>query len=172
MSTNDYLQKLVEKKETKKPTPKRRKIEEKDKEDSDIGSVTDEEIVEDEDEDRDKEEDYADEEEDEARLVKLWKWLSPPTQEEEIVGKWFAVVFKPESANVKKRTPAASLYIGKATTRFLLDADGPACGIEFDCLKLHVGSGTILESYTGTMRDISLFKVHDVIAGPLEVYPE
>lgn len=148
MSSENYLEKLCEANE-KKPSKKRQKIdkEKEDKEDQMVESETEEEII---------ESSEAEEEgEEEEKLIKLWKWLSPPTPEDKVKGKWFAVVFKPESKLQKKRSSPPSLYIGKATTRFLVDQDGPACGIEFDCLKPHVGSGNTLESYTGASRHFS-----------------
>ena len=50
--------------------------------------------------------------------------------------------------------------------------DGPATGIELDCLKPHFGSGTVLEGIPSHLpRDIDLFDIENVFAGPLLVKP-
>ena len=54
------------------------------------------------------------------------------------------------------------------SVNLLGDEDGPATSIELDCLKPQVGSGTILQSYDKSQqRDIGIFMLHNVIAGPL-----
>ena len=54
----------------------------------------------------------------------------------------------------------------------MADADGPATGIELDCLKPHFGSGTVFERIPSHLpRDIDLFDIEDVFAGPLLVKP-
>ena len=61
-------------------------------------------------------------------VVALWK-IAPPTQESEIIGKWFAGNY-----TVGK---IVLLYVGQATRRFLLDGDSKPTHIELNCLKLH-----------------------------------
>ena len=63
------------------------------------------------------------------------------------------------------------LYIGKVENRFLLDVDGPATEIQLNCLKPHVGSGTILESPPEHLPDIYMCKTFNAIAGPIRVIP-
>ena len=105
----------------------------------------------------------ADDDEDEARLLALWKSLSPPTEEKDIIGKWFAVAYQHKRQTL--------IYIGKIVKRFLTDVDGPAAAFEVDCLKPLVGSGTILEGYAAGSEDISTFPIVNVIAGPVDVHP-
>ena len=70
------------------------------------------------------------------------------------------------------REKSQQIYIGKVTKRFLADVDGPATGIELDCLKPHFGSGTVLEGIPSHLpRDIDLFDIENVFAGPLLVKP-
>ena len=73
MSTEYYLEKLSEGNRNE-PKPKRQKTEKKkDEQEDEVESETEEEEV--------IEETSGEENEDEEeRLVKLWKWLSPPTQ--------------------------------------------------------------------------------------------
>ena len=94
----------------------------------------------------------------------LWEKLSPPVSEESVVQKWYGIIY-----NGKKK---GHLYVGKATRRFLDDVDGPVSGFEFDCLKPHIGTGTVLTSIPDHLeRDIGIFPIHDIIDGPLEVMP-
>ena len=62
------------------------------------------------------------------------------------------------------------LYIGKEN-RFLLDVDWPTTEIQFNCLKPHVGSGTILESPPEHLPDIYVCKIFNIIVGPIRVIP-
>ena len=71
------------------------------------------------------------------KLQAVWKQLSPPTKEDKIVGKWYAVIYQ------NRKSPM--LYIGKAVRRFLRDENGPVESILIRCLKSKVGSGTVLE---------------------------
>ena len=63
------------------------------------------------------------------------------------------------------------MYIGRLLKRFLKDEDGAVDSIQLHCLKPKVGSSTILEDTPDHLPDISIFPVHDVIAGPLNVIP-
>ena len=97
---------------------------------------------------------------DEDVLKKVWRSINSPTTEEEITKGWYGAIYQHQKKSY--------LYVGKATRRFLSDKDGPATSIELDCLKPQVGSGTILQSYDKSQqRDIGIFMLHNVIAGPL-----
>ena len=54
---------------------------------------------------------------------------------------------------------------------FLKDEDGAVDSIPLHCLKPKVGNSTVLEDTPDHLPDISIFPVHDVIAGPLNVIP-
>ena len=52
------------------------------------------------------------------------------------------------------------------------DENGNPYAVEVESLKLKVGSGTMLESVPEHLgRNISIFPLHNIIAGPLEVLP-
>ena len=119
-------------------------------EDDIIEEVTDEEIVEEE----------SDEDDEEVALKELWKTLSPPTKEEDIVQHWYGAIFSSKKKDY--------LYVGKAIRRYLDDENGPVSGIELDCLNPHVGSDTILELYRDR-HDIDIFPAFNIISGPLIV---
>ena len=106
-------------------------------------------------------EDETDEESDVHKLKNCWKGLAPPTKETEVIGRWYAAIF------ATKRTKR--LYVGRLLKRFLKDEDGDVDSIQLHCLKPKVGSGTVLEDTPDHLPDISIFPVHDVIAGPLNV---
>jgi len=63
--------------------------------------------------------------------------ISPPVKEEDIIGKWFGVVYRTE-----KFAPA--LYVAKALKRFLADENGIVECLQMECLLPKVGSGNIL----------------------------
>ena len=65
------------------------------------------------------------------------------------------------------------LYIGKAVRRFLHDENGPVESILIRCLKLKVGSGTVLEDAPAHQPpDESSFLLSEIIDGPLVVTPK
>ena len=68
-------------------------------------------------------------------LKETWSFLKPPTAEEDILGKWFGVVYRTKRSSV--------LLVGKVLR--LVDEDGPVESIEFRCLKPKSGSGTDLQ---------------------------
>ena len=51
--------------------------------------------------------------------------------------------------------------------RFLHDTSGPIQSIPLDYLKLQVGSGNILESYSTPGQDKYPFQIYNIITGPL-----
>ena len=107
---------------------------------------------------------YDSEEESEIdQLKEFWKSMSPPTLEEDIIGQWYAVAYK------SKKSKKESLYIGKATKRFLEDENGRVKELELNFLKPHVGNTTILEEYPGGQQDVEICKLTDVLGGPLNV---
>lgn len=97
------------------------------------------------------------------KLLETWCCLSPPIKESEIVGKWFAGIY--ESGRSRR------LCIGQILKRFLKDENGDVDAIEMRCLKPKVGLSTIMEDTPDHLPDIGIFKIHDVIGGPLEVLP-
>lgn len=95
-------------------------------------------------------------------FAKFWKSLSPPNDESTVVGKWYAVVYFTRKKSM--------LFIAKATRRFL--KKDSVSGIEMDCLKPHVGSGTVLEEVPQHLpRDTGVFPLSDIIAGPISCEP-
>ena len=98
-------------------------------------------------------------------LVKVWKniQLKHSTQEEEIVGKWYAVCYQTKRC--------VNLFIGKILQIFLCE-NGQIDQIEVRCLKQKIGQETILEDTPFQhFPDIGLFKLEDIIAGPIEAVP-
>ena len=71
-------------------------------------------------------------------LLYLWKCLSPPTEESDIKSKWYAFIFEQH----KKKY----LYVGRAIQHFLVNENGKIEYLQIDCLKHHIGSGTVLDS--------------------------
>ena len=69
------------------------------------------------------------------------------------MGKWYAGIYK-----MKKYS---KLFIGRQKWKHW------SCR----CLKPKVGTGIVLEGTPDHLTDIGMFKVYDVIAGPLEVIP-
>ena len=97
-------------------------------------------------------------------LLNLWKSLSPPTEESDIKSKWYAFIFE----QYKKKY----LYVGRASQRFSVDENGKIEYLQIDCLKRHIGSGTVLESIPEHLPcDIYLCPAHDIINGPLKMIP-
>ena len=97
-------------------------------------------------------------------LLNLWKSLSPPTEESDIKSKWYAFIFE----QYKKKY----LYVGRAIQRFLVGENRKIEYLQIDCLKRHIGSGTVLESIPDHLpRNIYLCPTHDIINGPLKMIP-
>ena len=97
------------------------------------------------------------------KLQETWKSLSPPNKEEDLIGKWYGVIFETKRSSM--------LFIGKIVRRFLLDEEGPVDSLEIRCMKPKVGSGTVLEDTPAHCPDLSFFQLTDVIYGPLGVVP-
>ena len=72
-----------------------------------------------------------------SNLEKVWKSVSLPVPEEELIGRWYAVI-----VNSKKRK---TLYIAKVVRRFLLEANGPVDCLEMCFLMPKYGSGDIID---------------------------
>ena len=99
----------------------------------------------------------------EYKLKLTWESLSPPNKEEDLIGKWYGVIYESKRSSM--------LFVGKILRRFLHDAEGPVDSIEIRCLKPKTGSGTILDDTPSHSPDISTFQLTDVIYGPLNVVP-
>ena len=98
------------------------------------------------------------------QLKKVWGSLDSSTPEEEILGKWYAVVY------AGKRP--TSLCVAKILRRFLIDANGPVDSIVMRYLKPIAGSETRLQAIPEHLPPTDAnFKLEDIIAGPLEVIP-
>ena len=105
----------------------------------------------------------------ELSLQSLWKSISPPTKEEDILQQWYGCIYQEYKLKGSKKQ---ALFVAKATRRFLSDENGKAYALEMKSLKLKIGSGTILKSVPQHLgRDISVYSLYNVIAGPLEVIP-
>ena len=103
----------------------------------------------------------------EEKLQSFWRSITLPVPEEEVIHRWYVVIYKG-----KKRT---YLHIGKAVSRFLEDENGKVHSLMIDCcMKQPVGSTDILECLPENQpADISPFPLSDIIAKvtvePLEV---
>ena len=97
-------------------------------------------------------------------LINTWKFLSPPSKEEDIIEKWFAVIY------AKKHTQ--HLFVAKANRRFLVDEGGQVDKVLLTCLKPKIGPGNILEETPKHLPpDQDMFNLSDVIYGPIEAIP-
>ena len=68
-------------------------------------------------------------------MQSTWDSLSPPTKEEDLIGKWYGVTSESKKSSM--------VIIGKILRHFLMDKEGPVESLEIWCLKNKVGSGTI-----------------------------
>ena len=156
-------------KSQKKPLPRRELFSDDEETDIDTSSI---DGVDDEDSDANEKVDSEDNEDEDnpvavatRELQAVWKQLSPPAKEEDIIGKWYAVIYK------SRRVPM--LYIGKVKARFLHDKDGPVESILIRCLKPKIGSGIVLEDTPAHQpADEWHFPLADIIAGPITVTPK
>lgn len=120
--------------------------------DEDVSSENDDE-PESETEEEIEEDTNEDEDENEERFLKTWANIIPPYKEEDVVQKWYRVIF-----NQHQKT---YLYVGKALKRFI-DAN-IATNLEVDCLKLHICTGNVVEEYAPHIDcDIGMCLINDV----------
>ena len=97
------------------------------------------------------------------RLKKTWRNLSPPLTENSVLRKWYSVIYMTKKSN--------RLFIGKVLQHFLNEKDRPVESIEFRCLKPKVGTGTVFEDTSYHLPGIGMFKIEDIIYGPVQVLP-
>ena len=106
----------------------------------------------------------SDEEEEDERMSmeRCWECINPPIPESDIVGKWFACIYKSKKC--------ANLFIGKATKRFLSDdINGYTCALEIDCLRQKFGvTDNIFQEYDVAGADVEIFPIQNIIYGPLK----
>ena len=105
-------------------------------------------------------------------LTNVWEGLSPPIIEKDITGSLYAAIFEN-----KRRT---QLYIGKLTGQFLganallyppfllMKMYSREHRIE---LKLKSGGGTDLEKPSIANQSYGIYKLKNIIAGPLDLIP-
>ena len=97
-----------------------------------------------------------------SMIDRVWKSESPPVTEEELIGKWYAVIVR---SNRRK-----TLDIAKIVHHFLVDPDGPVESLEIRFLMPKYGSGDVIDDIPQHLPDdIGLVKQNDLIAGPLKV---
>ena len=97
-------------------------------EDDEIDEETEEEVLEGSEDDDEEDDEEDDGEDDEDGLIKLWKSIAPPTNESDLLGKWFGVIYY--------QSKKTYLYVGKVAQRFLFDEGGPVAALRVDCLGL------------------------------------
>ena len=89
--------------------------------------------------------------------------MCPPVEETDVLQKWFAGLY------YKTLSLKPLLFVGKAIHRFLQSEKGPAQFLELDCLQPAVTTYTteLHEVPQHLQRDLGLFSILDIIAGPL-----
>ena len=103
-----------------------------------------------------------------AYLHPVWDELNPPIPEQNIIGKYFGLIYYTDESRKKSR-----LFVGKVIRRFCQGAKGPAQFLEFECLKYAPGTPTVLEKSPSHFdREIDLIPAWDIICGPISVTPE
>ena len=101
-------------------------------------------------------------------MQSLWKLISLPTKEDDILQQWYGCIY--QEYNKTKGSKKQALFVSKATHRFLSNENGKAFALEMEGLKPKIGSRFILESVPQHLgRDISIYPLHNIIPGPLEV---
>ena len=99
-----------------------------------------------------------------SQLKKVRGSLDSSTPEEEILGKWYAVVYAGKES--------MSLYVAKILRRFLIDENGPVDSILTRYLKPIAESETRLQATPEHLPPTDAhFELEDTIVGPLEVIP-
>ena len=100
-----------------------------------------------------------------ATIHGAWKAISPPNKEDEVMGKWFGVVYCGGKVLM--------LHVAKLLRHFLDDENGPVASAEMECHMAKVGSGDVLQATPFHLpRDTAIFSLQDVISGPLLVIPK
>ena len=100
-----------------------------------------------------------------ATIHGAWKAISPPNKEDEVMGKWFGVVYCGGKVLM--------LHVAKLLCHFLDDENGPVASAEMECHMAKVGSGDVLQATPFHLpRDTAIFPLQDVISGPLLVIPK
>ena len=103
-------------------------------------------------------------------LQSLWKSISPPTKEEDVLQQWYGCIY--QEYNKTKGSKKQVLFAAKATPRFLSDENGKAYTLEMESFKSKIGRRTIFETVPQHLgQDISLCPLRNIIAGLLEVIP-
>ena len=97
-------------------------------------------------------------------LHSVWSNICPPTEESDVLNSWFAVIYHPDVGQSKPK-----LYVGKAIRRFLQEKDGVAQFLEIDSAAAFKPTTTELLEFPPYLgRDVCLFSIPDIIAGPLK----
>ena len=93
---------------------------------------------------------------------KSWDAMNPPKNEEELIGQWFACIFK--------NTKTSNFYIGKIRKRFLTaeaHEQGYVAAVEMDCLQLRLGViDCIFREYKTPLKDIDVIPIKNIFMGP------
>ena len=93
-----------------------------------------------------------------AYLHSVWDELNPPIPEQNIIGKYFGLIYYTGESRKKGR-----LFVDKVIRRFCQDAKGPAQFLEFECLKKASGMPTVLEKTPSHFdQEIDLIPAWDI----------
>lgn len=108
--------------------------------------------------DSESEDSVTDDTHTEEELCKVWKSLSPPNEEKDIVLRWYACIYQVKRKNL--------MFIGRPTKRFLQDLGGSVSSLEIDCcIKPVAGSDTVYENLPSHLpKDVEVFSASDIIA--------
>ena len=102
----------------------------------------------------------------EDELINLWKEIS--AKKEEVINKWYGAIYE---VSPSKKEKYLKLFVGKATRRFLADADRPATSLETDSLEPPIGETCVLKSVPENCPgDMGIFPIQNIIA-QVEVMP-
>ena len=142
------------------------KFQQSDESDEDVNDYTDEDEMNEGELEDEEESVICDELEQAVQAMKdTWRFVSPPNEESNVVGKWHAVCYQGKKS--------INLFVEKANYRFIEDKNGPVDNIIMTCLKPKVGSGNLLEDTPKHLpADEAPFDMSNIIAGPLEVIPK
>ena len=96
-------------------------------------------------------------------LKSTWEAMAPPVPEQDLQDDWYAAIYY----NMRRK---GTLYIGRLTKRST-DGNGALDKVELDCLKPATSPSSIdIEEPPAHLgKDYGVFKIYDVIAGPLPV---